>query len=346
MDRADVSQLLGRFGDVRIAVVGDFFLDKYLVVDPEIAETSIETGLEAYQVVGKRLSPGAAGTVTSNLAALGVGTIHAVGIIGKDGEGYELKQGLRERGINTDSLLEAPGRFTPTYTKPMARQPDGSEVEMNRQDIKNRTPTPEAAEEALIDELRAAVARVDGVIVLDQVEERNHGVVTDRVRSELANLADAHPNTVFFGDARAHIADFRNVIIKPNAFEAASAIVPEFAGEPSVDMARACGEELAKRTARPIYITLGPDGILVYDGNSWSHARTVPAAGPIDIVGAGDSTTAGIVSALCSGASLQDAALVGNVVASITIQRIGATGTASPEEVRDRIAAFADAGIV
>ena len=75
MDRADVSQLLGRFGDVRIAVVGDFFLDKYLVVDPEIAETSIETGLEAYQVVGKRLSPGAAGTVTSNLAALGVGSI-------------------------------------------------------------------------------------------------------------------------------------------------------------------------------------------------------------------------------------------------------------------------------
>lgn len=345
MDAAALSRLLDRFADVRIAVVGDFFLDKYLVVDPTIAEASIETGLEAHQIVGKRLSPGAAGTVTSNLAALGVGTIHAVGIIGSDGEGFDLKGGLRERGVTTDLLLESPDRFTPTYTKPMALQPDGSEIEMNRQDIKNRTETPEAAEGALIENLRAVAADVDGVIVLDQVQERNHGVVTDRVRAEVATLADARPDTVFFGDARTHIADFRNIIIKPNAFEAASAIRPSVQGEPSVDVVRECGAELARRTARPIYVTLGPGGILVFDGNDWSHAPTVAAEGPIDIVGAGDSTTAGIVSALCSGASLHDAALVGNVVASITIQRIGATGTASPDEVRARFGRFVDAGI-
>lgn len=345
MDAAGMSRLLDAFREARIAVVGDFFLDKYLVVDPAIAEVSIETDLEAHQVVAKRLSPGAAGTVTSNLAALGVGTIHAVGIIGRDGEGFELKEGLHARGVTTEFLTESPDRFTPTYTKPMALRPDGSEVEMNRHDIRNRATTPKALDDALIADLRRVVPQVDAVIVLDQVQERNFGVVTDRVRSELAALAQRRPDTVFFGDARTHIADFRNIIIKPNAFEAVAAIRPQHEGRPTPALARECGEELARRTARPLYVTLGPDGILVFDGKDWSHARTVPAEGPIDIVGAGDSTTAGIVSSLCSGASLHDAALIGNVVASITIQRIGTTGTASPEEVRARFDRFADAGI-
>jgi sugar/nucleoside kinase (ribokinase family) len=62
--------------------------------------------------------------------------------------------------------------------------------------------------------------------------------------------------------------------------------------------------------------------------------------GPIDIVGAGDSTTAGIVSALCAGATPADAAHIGCLVASITIQQIGVTGTASPEQVLIRFHEF------
>ena len=57
----------------KIAVVGDFFLDRYLIIDPELTEQSIETGLDAYQVVEKRPQPGAAGTVASNLVGLDVG---------------------------------------------------------------------------------------------------------------------------------------------------------------------------------------------------------------------------------------------------------------------------------
>jgi sugar/nucleoside kinase (ribokinase family) len=45
---------------------------------------------------------------------------------------------------------------------------------------------------------------------------------------------------------------------------------------------------------------------------------------------------AGVVSALASGAEPEEAALLGNVVASITIQQIGTTGTASPAQVRER----------
>ena len=55
-----------------------------------------------------------------------------------------------------------------------------------------------------------------------------------------------------------------------------------------------------------------------------------------DIVGAGDSCSAGITCAMVSGATHEQAAAFGNLVASITIQQIGTTGTASPEQVRQR----------
>ena len=69
--------LLSRFSDLSILVVGDFFLDRYLDIDPTLSETSLETGLEANQVVRVRNHPGAAGTVTNNLCALGIGKVLA-----------------------------------------------------------------------------------------------------------------------------------------------------------------------------------------------------------------------------------------------------------------------------
>src|SRR5688500_3517916 len=101
MTPARLQQLIDCFASRRIAVVGDFFLDKYLTVDPALAEPSVETGKTAHQVVAVRTSPGAAGTVVNNLSALNAGTIHAVGAIGDDGEGYDLRRGLELRRCST-----------------------------------------------------------------------------------------------------------------------------------------------------------------------------------------------------------------------------------------------------
>src|SRR5438552_14280895 len=119
LDRLE--ETLGRLPALRILVLGDFFLDKYLVTDPDLSEPSLETGLEARQVVEVRCSPGAAGTVTNNLSALGIGDIHALGIIGDDGEGFALLKGLLGTGVKIEWLTPSSDRFTPTYTKPIVR---------------------------------------------------------------------------------------------------------------------------------------------------------------------------------------------------------------------------------
>lgn len=336
MDERRLAELLDRFPDVHVLVVGDFFLDKYLVIDRRLSEVSLETGLEAYQVVGVRCSPGAAGTVTSNLRALDV-NVTALGVIGDDGEGYELKRGLLARGTHIEPLIERPDRFTPTYTKPMVREVDGREHEIQRLDIKNRALLPAEVEDVIIARLRELVPHVTGVIVADQVPERNCGVITDRVRGEIGRLALRHPQVVFAADSRMWIGLFQHVIIKPNAREATLAVHPDWSGEVALTVARRSGAELYRRNGRPVFVTVGEQGILLFTDRGYQHIPAVPVSGEIDIVGAGDSVMAGIVSALCSGATPAEAALVGNLVASITIQQIGTTGTASREQVRQQL---------
>jgi len=339
MDEARLQGLLSRFSDVNVLVVGDFFLDKYLILDRRLSEVSLETGLEAYQVVEVRPSPGAAGTVTSNFRALDVKVV-ALGVIGDDGEGYELKRALLSRGVDIAPLLECGGRFSPTYTKPMLRELDGFTHELNRLDIKNRTPLSAEVEDAILDQLHKVVPRVQAVVVVDQVQERNCGVVTDRVRDEIAALARVHTGVVFAVESRERIGLFRDIILQANRQEALRAVHPDREGEVDLVQAQECAAELHRRTGRPVFITLGADGILLCDGESYQHIPGVPVSGPLDPVGAGDSVMAGIVSSLCSGATPTEAALVGNLVASITIQQVGTSGTASRAQVLERFREF------
>jgi rfaE bifunctional protein kinase chain/domain len=333
MNETRLNQLLNNFPSIKLLVVGDFFLDKYLDLDRRLSETSLETGLEAYQAVGLRCSPGAAGTVVNNLRALDV-QVTALGVVGDDGEGYELKRALLERGVDVRPLIVDAGRFTPTYTKPLMREADGQVHELSRVDIKNRVPLPAPLETQLIQRLRDLAPTVTGIVVADQVQEANCGVITDQVRAALAELAGQYPGLIIAVDSRERIGLFERVILKPNAREVGQAV-----GKGPEDV-QAAGIALFQRTGRPVFVTVGAQGILVFTDAGMQHVAGVPVTGPIDPVGAGDSVMAGIVSALCAGAPPGEAALVGNLVASITVEQIGTTGTASRRQVLERFRQF------
>jgi len=324
-----------------VGVLGDLFLDRYLDIDPALNEPSVETGLTAYQVTRVRSYPGAAGTVINNLAALGVGRIYPIACIGDDGEGYELRQALRTLpAVEHGGIIQAPQRRTPTYTKPML----GKE-ELNRLDIKNRTPTPDAIQEHIIELLDEAWPQLDALLVLDQVSEAECGVVTKRVRDHLATLAESDPTKFVLADSREQIGLFRNVCIKPNEHEISKGF--DVASRP-LAWSGTILLDVAYLARRPMFFTTGESGItIVHPLNSaekcddlGAHAFQIapayPVSGPIDICGAGDSCSAGIASAMTSGLTHEQAAAFGNLVASITIQQIGVTGTATPDQVRVR----------
>jgi bifunctional ADP-heptose synthase (sugar kinase/adenylyltransferase) len=343
-----IEHILSTIPRKTVGLLGDLFLDRYLDIDPALDEPSVETGLTAYQVTRVRSYPGALGTVLNNLAALGVGRIYPIAVIGDDGEGYELRQALgRMPAVDLGGLVVAADRRTPTYTKPMR----GAE-ELNRLDIKNRTPTPAALEDAVLRLLDEAWPRLDALIVLDQVSEEDCGVVTKRVRDRLAVVASGDPAKFVLADSRERIRLFKNVCVKPN--EAESRITEEETTRLKNSLSTifvsteamhryVLGEYAEFIHSQPAaFVTRGEHGIelVVRDPNTGharlSHVPAYPVAGSIDIVGAGDSCSAGITCAMVTEATPEQAAAFGNLVASITIQQIGTTGTASPEQVRQR----------
>jgi len=330
-------ELTSRFPNCRIAVVGDYFLDKYLDFDPAFEERSIETGLAAHQVTRIRHSPGAAGSVVGNLTSLGAGEVVVIGFTGDDGEGYDLRKDLAAMGCSDEMLLRLPDRYTPTYLKPCDRSIGGIAGERDRFDTKNREMLSAEAERAIIECLRRALPNVDAVIIADQADEENCGVVTDTVRDALAKLAVEHSQVIFWVDSRRRIGRFRNMILKPNALEAVAAAMPGF-DEPIDDVViLEAGSTLAELTGKPVFLTRSEHGIIVFNGSGSIRVPGVRVEGSIDPTGAGDSATAGAVLALASGAANYEAAIVANLVGSITVQQLGTTGRATVDQLPGRL---------
>ena len=269
---ARLETILNQFQNQRILVVGDFYLDAYWYIDKTRSTLSLETPWHTNPVVEQRYSPGAAGTVTNNLKALGVGTVYTLGVIGEDGFGGTLLECLQTYGCLTDFMIQVPNWVTPTYLKPMHRGYEGVETEGPRFDIENQSAMDAAVETAVVDALRNCIPLVDGIIVGDQMPTENLGVVTDQVREELCELGVAFPDKIFFADSRTRIGKYRNVIVKPNRFEAKRAVQPEWHGqEVSIEAAKQCAVALAEQTQRTVYITLGENGILVYSEGAFTH---------------------------------------------------------------------------
>ena len=343
ISEARLKTILNQFHQQRILVIGDFYLDAYWHIDKTRSTLSLETPWHTNPVVEQRYSPGAAGTVTNNLKALEVGSVYTLGVIGEDGFGGTLLNRLQANGCLTDFMVQVPDWVTPTYLKPMHRGYEGVETEGPRFDIENQSPMVEGVEAAVIEALQACLPLVDGIIVGDQMPHENLGVITNRVREELCKLAGTFPEKIFFADSRTRIGAYRNVIIKPNRFEAKRAVQPEWRGhEVDIRAAKQCAVSLAKQTQNTVYITLGENGILVYCEGKFTHIPGIPGDSEIDPVGAGDSVSAGLVATLCSLPASRGeeaaiaAAYIGNLVASITVTKIGTTGTASPEEILER----------
>ncbi len=335
MNIQHIREIISRLNTVNVLVIGDFFLDQYLDIDRCLEETSIETGLPAHQVTGVRNNPGAAGNVATNLASLGVNTC-ALTVLGEDGNGYELLSQLQNHAIDTQAVISASSRVTPTYTKPMMHEPDGTTHELSRLDIKNRSEMPPAVQQEIVNRLASLIDDVDGVIVADQVEEPNHGVLTELVRTNLIEMAGRYPQKIVVADSRCRISQYLGISIKPNDREASAAM-----GMQSValndEQALDTGIRLNRLISKPVYLTRGSAGIDVFAEGIRHQVPAVRVKGPIDTVGAGDSTLAGLTAALCARAMPEEAALIGCLTSSVTVRCLGTTGTATRQDVDEAL---------
>ena len=318
-------EILRVFPKLRALVVGDICLDRWCTYDPALADISRETGIPRVAVVSTAMTPGAGGTVAANLAALGAGRVAVLGVVGRDGFGYELKGALAARGIGADLLVRAD---IPTFTYTKLINCRTGEEDLPRVDFVNAAPMPVETEREVVARLERAAPDFDVVLISDQAETSQGGVVTAAVREALARLASAHPGTVFWADSRLRADLFRGVIVKGNRAEMEAASTRATG---RVDYAA-----FRKHAQAPfLVVTAGGEGAMVVreGGTAWAAARNIEK--PVDICGAGDSFSAAAALAMKATGDPLAAASFGNLAASITIMKKG-TGTASPGEILEQ----------
>ncbi len=322
-----------RYAQLRIAVIGDFCLDRYLEIDPARAETSIETGLPVHNVVKVRAQPGAAGTILNNLVALGVGEIIPVGFCGEDGEGYELLRALRALpGVHAEHFLQTTERRTFTYCKPLILTPGEPPRELNRLDSKNWTPTPAGVSAHITEALKKLRPQVDAIILMDQVDVAETGVVTSALLARIGAMESGASSIPIVADSRRGLRGYPPCIFKMNAAELAS--LTSKPADSSIAEIQRIAVELAEKNGRTVFVTMAERGLVgAAPSGEVEHVPSLPLRGPIDVVGAGDSVTANLTAALAAGATLREALKLAALASSLVIHQLGTSGAASPQQM-------------
>jgi rfaE bifunctional protein kinase chain/domain len=333
LSEQQLSSILTKISQTKTGLIGDLCIDIYWKADMTRSELSRETPHFPLPIVEERMSPGGGGNVAVNIAALRPAQVEAIGVIGNDWRGKALLTKLQQNGISDDYLVISDEIITNAYCKPLRRGMSEVEYEDPRLDFCNYKPLPDTAEKALLAMLAQAVKKLDVLCVSDQFL---YGCITPAVRKQLIGYA-AEGLTVIV-DSRNRMGEYRGVIMKPNEIEAWGVVYgSKLPQKESLETYAETAERLAEINGAPVCMTIGASGCLYTDGKQTAHVASYPVKPPIDIVGAGDTFLAAFGSALGAGIAPDIAASFGNLASSVTVRKIGTTGAASPEELKERL---------
>jgi rfaE bifunctional protein kinase chain/domain len=162
------------------------------------------------------------------------------------------------------------------------------------------------------------------------LSDYGHGVMHPALVEDITRLA--HHGVPVVVDSRYGLAAFRGpVVLKPNAPE-----LSDLVGRPVVnaqDVVHASKEVIRRLSARAVVATRGRDGMVVVPAKGPPTLLPAHGTGEVtDVTGAGDTVGAALTCALAAGATLETAARMANVAASIVVKKLGAA-TATPQEI-------------
>lgn len=340
IEQRRLSDILERIKHTKIGVVGDFCLDAYWLLDASSPEHSLETGKPTSAVIKQRYSLGGAGNIVNNLVDLGVGIVHAFGVISDDAFGGEMLKQLQRhhkmQGEASDHRVDVTGMTvqhegwdTPVYAKPYL----GAE-EQNRIDFGRFNSVTNETEQELVAGLRDALPGLDALIVNQQLPR---GIYSEQMVRALNRLAVEYSEKIFLLDSRNRSDEFHNMSCKVNACEAARICgeTKEFNELVHVDDLKRYAHRIFQQSKKAVFITRSGRGILLFDGRTFYEVPGIQILKKIDPVGAGDTTVSAIAAALASGASLEEASILGNLASAVTVQKLQQTGSASAQEILD-----------
>lgn len=327
---SDPDIILAEFSRQRLLVVGDVFLDDYLVGRAE--RLSREAPIPILSYTARRQVPGGGANPAMNAAALGA-QVSQVGVVGQDPEAAVLRDLLAAAGIDTAGLIVDPARPTVTKTRIVAEGELRFPQQVARVDRAARGPVGPEIEAAVLAAIRRRFQEWMPAALL--VSDYRSGLVTRTLAGSIRDLAggaDGRP-VLLTADAQGDLDKYRGFsLVKCNRAEAES-----FVGRPLDNnevVAQALGELNDRLEAQSMLITRGVQGLSVgVRGQGCTHIPAANATEVYDVTGAGDTVIAVATLALCAGADPVTAARMANSAAGLVVRKWG-NAVVSPAELR------------
>ncbi len=327
--RGRLPQLLDRFQELRVIVVGDLVLDHYLVGDA--GRISREYPVVILNHERDEYRPGGAANTVANLAALGA-TVVPAGWIGTDLSGDELVKILGSTGCDTGAMVRDPNARTVTKTRIVAGGTHGGGLGQHllRVDQLGTGAPGATAEYELAGRVEHLAGGMDGFVLSDY----GQGTLTCRIAETVVRLAEGR----YVGlDSRHRLLEYAGVsAATPNLEEAAEATGLGVQDEAGIEKA---GTRLRARLgAEALLITRGAEGMSLFEpGDTPVHIPVANKSEVFDVTGAGDTVVAAFTLARLAGGSYFEAAYLANVAGGISVRHAGATPV-STREVRRALA--------
>jgi rfaE bifunctional protein kinase chain/domain len=326
-------KLLDRFSDVGVLVVGDLTLDEFIT--GEVERISREAPVLILRHEYTKQIPGGGANAIYNLAKLGA-KIKVAGLIGNDSQGEALLHIFTTAGINTEGIWIEGDRPTVTKTRIAGHARQSVTQQIVRVDRKSAQLPAPAIQAKLAEYIESQLGQVQAVVCSDYGD----GVFTPPV----IHAALQHERVIV--DTQQDLARFATATwFTPNLPEAEQAV-----GYPIKDRQTLwqAGTDLLKLTqARQILITCGEEGMSLFVRNKEGvKLHRLPAfnrTDVFDVTGAGDTVVAALTLALCAGATPWEAAVLGNLAASIVVRVFG-TATTTVEEMKEALLLFLEEG--
>lgn len=309
-----VHDLLRRFDAQRIVVVGDIMLDEYWMGIVERISPEAPVPVVAVQSQDAKL--GGATNVAQNIRSLG-GDVITVGIIGSDRAGGLVQSRMTEQGMSIEGLLVDQSRPTTLKTRIVAHS-----QQVVRADFETIEPISSAQTQQLATNCLKALSNAAGLVISDY----GKGVIQRGLLEQIVPAARAQGKFVVVDPKDTHFNSYKHVTtLTPNHHEAGFVAGRRVRDDESL---RSVGFELLDRLeADTLLITLGEQGMALFEPNRRLTRIPTVAKTVYDVTGAGDTVVATVAMTLAAGGSMLQAAYTANVAAGEVIKEVGTAQT-------------------
>ncbi len=312
-------QVIAKFKNAKILVVGDLILDKFIWgnverISPEAPVPVVVQDRESFM-------PGGASNVANNLASLEAKEVFMVGVIGSDSEGERLKMELKKRGVNVSGLFLDTARPTTLKTRIVA-----GHQQVVRLDKENTAPISKNTVRHIVDFAKKQIDKCDAVII----EDYGKGVICPDVLSPIISLAQEKKKVITVDPKEENFQYYRGVTaITPNLKEAFAASGWKAKDDNEITK---MGLEILKRlNLTALLITMGEKGMRLFERKGAIHHIDTVAQEVFDVSGAGDTVIAVFTLSLACGADFLSAAKIANICAGIVVGKVGVASVTKKE---------------